>query len=382
MNAEIPKAPRAGDKLSAAQLAQVMNVIRRFMPIQGVGIKVTRTMGGSVISAKPTKGSGGGGIGKLIPWTCEYHTERNSEGDITYENYGFFLPESATLQIDGIDINFSREQESSYQGGVMQGSEWRCYSDIGFSDSGGEGFIYCAVLYDASDNAYYGKMVMDSEDSGSGGSGDSGSGGSGDSGEEYVLKFPVAWIHEEINSGDSASDGSSGSGGLGGSSGSGGLGGSSGSGGLGGSSGSGGSGSDGSSEPSISRQIQQLAYGTMVVGGFFDKGTFRIEGAGSSMKLTHCYYMQENAPILMSDVEVGSQTWAGNYVWLVVNSENSGSVMAGDYSTMTQMCLDETNTCVPLYKFDSDGHMEIDMRSIPTIQEWMLFNSNSSGSSN
>ena len=62
--------------------------------------------------------------------------------------------------------------------------------------------------------------------------------------------------------------------------------------------------------------------------------------------------------------------------------ENSGSVMAGDYSTMTQMCLDETNTCVPLYKFDSDGHMEIDMRSIPTIQEWMLFNSNSSGSSN
>ena len=365
MNAEIPKAPRAGDKLSAAQIAQVMNVIRRFMPIQGFGIKVTRTMGGSVISAKPTKGGGGGGIGKLIPWTCEYHTERNSEGDITYENYGFFLPESATLQIDGIDINFSREQESSYQGGVMQGSEWRCYSDIGFSDSGGEGFIYCAVFYDAADNAYYGKMVMDSEDSGSGGSGSGGS-GSGDSGEEYVLKFPVAWIHEEINSGDSASDGS------------GGLGGSSGSGGLGGSSGSSGSGSDGSSEPSISRQIQQLAYGTMVVGGFFDKGSFRIEGAGSSMKLTHCYYMQENAPILMSDVEVGSQSWAGNFVWLVVNSENSGSVMAGDYSTMTQMCLDDTNTCVPLYKFDSDGHIEIDMRSIPTIQEWMLFNSDSS----
>ena len=378
MNAEIPKAPRAGDKLSAAQLAQVMNVIRRFMPIQGFGIRVTRTMGGSVISAKPTKGGGGGGIGKLIPWTCEYHTERNSEGDITYENYGFFLPESATLQIDGIDINFSREQESSYQGGVMQGSEWRCYSDIGFSDSGGEGFIYCAVIYDASDKAYYGKMVMDSEDSGSGGSGSGGSGsggsGSSDSGEEYVLKFPVAWIHEEINS-DSEGSGDSGSSG-----GSSGLGGSSGSSGLGGSSGS--SGSGGSSEPTISRQIQQLAYGTMVVGGFFDKGTFRIEGAGSSMKLTHCYYMQENAPILMSDVEVGSQSWAGNFVWLVVNSENSGSVMAGDYSTMTQMCLDDTNTCVPLYKFDSDGHMEIDMRSIPTIQEWMLFSSNSSGSSN
>lgn len=330
MNAEIPKAPRAGDKLSAAQLAQVMNVIRRFMPIQGLGIRVTRTMGGSVISAKPTKGGGGGGTGKLIPWTCEYHTERNSDGDITYENYGFFLPESATLQIDGIDIDFSREQESSYQGGVMQGSEWRCYSDIGFSDSEGEGFIYCAVIYDASDNAYYGKMVMDSEDS-----------GSGDSGEEYVLKFPVAWIHEELNSD-----------------------------------------SDGSSEPSVTRQIQQLAYGTMVAGGFFDKGTFRIEGAGSSMKLTHCYYMQENAPILMSDIEVGSQSWAGNFVWLVVDSSNSGSVMAGDYSTMTRMCLDDTNTCVPLYKFDSDGHMEIDMRSIPTIQEWMLFNSDSSDSSN
>lgn len=71
MNAIIPKAPRAGERLSAAQMQQVVAAIRRFMPIAGVGVRVSYTQGGTVIHAKPSK-TGGSAPSKL-PWTfkCE-----------------------------------------------------------------------------------------------------------------------------------------------------------------------------------------------------------------------------------------------------------------------------------------------------------------------
>lgn len=71
MNAIIPKAPRAGERLSAAQMQQVVAAIRRFMPIAGVGVGVSYTQGGTVIHAKPCK-TGGSAPSKL-PWTfkCE-----------------------------------------------------------------------------------------------------------------------------------------------------------------------------------------------------------------------------------------------------------------------------------------------------------------------
>lgn len=74
MNAIIPKAPRAGERLSAAQMQQVVSAIRRFMPIAGVGVRVSYTQGGTVIHAKPSKG---GSAPSILPWTfkCEKSTD-------------------------------------------------------------------------------------------------------------------------------------------------------------------------------------------------------------------------------------------------------------------------------------------------------------------
>lgn len=75
MNAIIPKAPRAGERLSAAQMQQVVAAIRRFMPIAGVGVGVSYTQGGAVIHAKPSKTVGS--APSKLPWTfkCEMSTD-------------------------------------------------------------------------------------------------------------------------------------------------------------------------------------------------------------------------------------------------------------------------------------------------------------------
>lgn len=320
MNAIIPKTPRAGDRLSAVQMAQVMQAIRRYMPIAGNNIRVSYTLGGTVIHAKDTRGGGGysSSLKKLIPWTCEYHTEFDSSGSETYANYGFFLPHKGTFQYRGIEVDFTSTQESAYTGeGVMGGSEWRCFSDIGFGGSG-QGFAFCELLEDSgSAGNYHANIVMEDAIA-----------------SDALLSFPVAWIYEET---DSAGN--------------------------------------------VTRKIQQLEYGNEVLyeNDEADLGCFRAKRTGSGSEanviLTHCYWEQENITCFMSDVEGSS--WNGKFVWLEIDSSNFARVNSGDFSALQTAEVNDYMSVVPLYKFDAALNVEIDFRAIPTIQEWMPYSSDS-----
>lgn len=101
MNAIIPKAPRAGERLSAAQMQQVVAAIRRFMPIAGVGVRVSYTQGGTVIHAKPSK-TGGSAPSKL-PWTFACTITRDANGQETGRTGGWT---NCRCQI-GLDIDWA-----------------------------------------------------------------------------------------------------------------------------------------------------------------------------------------------------------------------------------------------------------------------------------
>jgi hypothetical protein len=123
MNAIIPKAPRAGERLSAAQMQQVVAAIRRFMPIAGVGVRVSYTQGGTVIHAKPSK-TGGSAPSKL-PWTfkCEKSTDPETGDEIRTGGWT-----NCRCQI-GLDIDWA-SKDILFPGGdvdesaIPEGTHW------------------------------------------------------------------------------------------------------------------------------------------------------------------------------------------------------------------------------------------------------------------
>lgn len=54
--------------LSAADLNLAMDAIKRARVLPGVGIKLTETFNGTVVSLKPLRTSGGGGVIEMHPW--------------------------------------------------------------------------------------------------------------------------------------------------------------------------------------------------------------------------------------------------------------------------------------------------------------------------
>lgn len=54
--------------LSAADLNSLVDVLKRARVLPGVGIKLTETLNGTVISLKPTRGAGGGTTTERRPW--------------------------------------------------------------------------------------------------------------------------------------------------------------------------------------------------------------------------------------------------------------------------------------------------------------------------
>lgn len=133
------------------------------------------------------------------------------------------------------------------------------------------------------------------------------------------------------------------------------------------------------------KKVKQITVGALVLKGggtvgapAEDLGPFRISGTTyPSMKLTHCYWQQENVTCYMNDVSSAS-TWAGSFVWLEIDEYNSASVQAGTLAQMQSAEVDDEKSCVPLYKFGSNFAVEIDFRNIPTVQEWMPYSSTSS----
>jgi len=57
-----------GSSLSAADLNLAMDAVRRARVLPGVGIKLTETVNGTVVSLKPQRLAGGGAVETIFPW--------------------------------------------------------------------------------------------------------------------------------------------------------------------------------------------------------------------------------------------------------------------------------------------------------------------------
>ena len=98
MNSEIPKFPVVGSEVSASQMRGVVNAIRRFMPIAGNGILISRTCGGTVISAAPKTTS----AVAAKPWTFYCSVQKDKNGQETGRTGGWT---NCRAQI-GLDIDW------------------------------------------------------------------------------------------------------------------------------------------------------------------------------------------------------------------------------------------------------------------------------------
>ena len=100
MNSEIPKFPVVGSELSASQMRGVVNAIRRFMPIAGNGIRISRTLGGTVISAAPQAPAA---VAAKQPWTFSCSVQKDENGQETGRTGGWT---NCRAQI-GLDIDWA-----------------------------------------------------------------------------------------------------------------------------------------------------------------------------------------------------------------------------------------------------------------------------------
>jgi hypothetical protein len=74
--------------LSAADLNTAMDALKRNRILPGVGIKLTETLNGTVVSLKPTRGAGGGGSTERRPWDIiNLRGEGEPDEDGKFSNY-------------------------------------------------------------------------------------------------------------------------------------------------------------------------------------------------------------------------------------------------------------------------------------------------------
>ena len=76
--------------LSAADLNLAMDALKRARVLPGVGIKLTETLNGTVVSLKPLRTSGGGGVIEMHPWKIiNMQGVGEPDQDGKYPNYEF-----------------------------------------------------------------------------------------------------------------------------------------------------------------------------------------------------------------------------------------------------------------------------------------------------
>lgn len=68
--------------LTAADLNNLVDVLKRARVLPGVGIKLQETLNGTVVSLKPTRGGGGSGV-ETFPFEIETFSKTNASGEVT-----------------------------------------------------------------------------------------------------------------------------------------------------------------------------------------------------------------------------------------------------------------------------------------------------------
>lgn len=168
----LPAIPNRGEPLRASQLRDIINAIRRYMPIAGAGIRVSYTTGGTIISAR-----GGGGTAIVageslpdFPFKCEVHHRTEGSGSAATEvyEYGFYLPKDATARINGKQVNFEGGANNVYshknhihsREGYGSETEWKVY-DFGTEIGSWGTKIFCHITESGDD--YVGVMKPESQ---------------------------------------------------------------------------------------------------------------------------------------------------------------------------------------------------------------------------
>lgn len=362
MDTLFSKTPIVGSPLTPQIMRQINTAIRRYMPIAGNGVRVSRTPGGTIISSTAKNGvEGGYRASMLFPYKCAYSEEEISgssgsgsgEGDSGSESetrgfYCFYLPEyegshalsesplQPCLNYNGSGVKFDYNLSQKH-GNEAEGSPWAEFSDFGFGSSDGTEtkLIVCNIAFDSHHSPTAGVFALDQM-----GGNDSG-GFAGNS-----LTFPICEITETR---ETQSD--SGSGG----------------------SGSGGSGSGG--EQKVTRTIRQFAIGNQMINDG-DNAPFKIAFVNGQWKVIDNVFRLENMVEELSDFAIGSD-WGGKYLYLKSGSGYGMSAKTGSLSDLQTDCADPASIVIPLYKFTAaEGSparfsVALDLRSTPTAQMWM-----------
>lgn len=334
MQSVFTKNPVVGTPLTPSLVRQLNDAIRRNQPIAGVGVKIQRSAGGTIISTKPSKGGGGGGTPFIHPYKCRwmaYETPSGQSPDPFNGAWAFYLPSmldsdgSGSHTITGLEacLNFNGssvpfDDASAFGGEGNDG--WFVFGDFGIGSETSERNVVCALYSSGSETR---AKVMSEEEYLSWGS------TGGFKGDGII--FPICKIAQEV---ETTSDGKK-----------------------------------------VTRSVGQYAIGERDYFNAGDKFPFALSRDGSgNWFLKNSYYRLENTFLQMSDYPIES-SWAGQFVWLK-HDGSSTSIDYGDISVLRGESNKPDRAIIPLYKFtepsgsDTAWGIEVDLRALPTAQMW------------
>lgn len=147
MSVDLPRLPLTGERVSAAQMRQLINAVRKNTPIAGNGVRITRSMGGTVISAEPA-GKGSSVLHRYFPFECEWRKKMNSDGtSVDFEGWAWYIPTGRTLRVNGEEVEWQHVEEEG---------NWKWFSSADTEGGSDYDLVYCQV--ELSDGKYTANM--------------------------------------------------------------------------------------------------------------------------------------------------------------------------------------------------------------------------------
>lgn len=356
MNTLFTRDPIVGGQLTPAVIKAINTAIRRYMPIAGKNVRVSYTVGGSIIEAKSGGGTSASAGQMIFPYKCKWSDNPTSdsssseiEGDTAGE-YVFYLPTGSdanaafngVLNVNGKGVPFTPNMEYEDSSAPFDTKAWKSFSDFSVRGSdkntSATELIVCAVFEQGSgavtgSRNLVGKIMPLSRMEYSEGVGFVGN----------PIMFPVCAISETIE--ETVND-------------------------L----------PDGTQETKrkLKRHIEQFQFGEQTFNNV-DLAPFHIAMTeDSGAVVTGGYFRYENVMFRLSQNYQITNEMAGNFVWLE-NGSSAGmeSFQFGGEEAMNNRMSDPAALVIPLYKFtevDDSGKFTVqqDLRAIPTAQCWMF----------
>lgn len=360
MNAFNLKCPTAGSPLSAVQMRQITDAIRRYLPKAGAGVRVSYTMGGAVISCNVRPSVGGAGVAELYPYKCRFVEEESGDSSGSDSGgggyYKFYLPEgsdsatmSGCLNLNGRKVQFEQMSPADTDDkDTFDRYSWKKVNDSadmvldsvssGYEPKEGEsvtrdsgGLVVCVLMRNSSSRSGFDARIMTEKALANITGSDSGF-------LPDTNIFPVCYIHEldiQTTTGE---------------------------------------GEEAKTTTTTVREVKQFAVGEQMINGT-DNFPFRIVMTDCGAMVTNNIYRLEEFTA-KTDYEYRIEdSCAGEYLWFCI-SGGSEYFQHGQLDSFNAILQDPSVCAIPLYKFtdtNTDGRfmVETDLRFVPTCQVWM-----------